>query len=262
MHPGHWQRPALPVSMVLPSRVAPARPGKLSFIFIHVLLLTLSQNICGLCGHGIHTHVDYVSTVVNNYPANQCAAYVQRVCRSSSHTTFETHDGLRCRHLLCSFAPVKPNFASTSVPVIHIVSRSHGKFCTTSIRTVMALLPVSPRADIPTTPIAHLPQTAYTLLPLITTLQFFPAMQGTFPSLPGSFIRLLPAVPHTLFNRIPFRSQITVPTVTSLGIPTRFSTRLILVRRVARRMEASDTRIMGMRCTPSPVKPGWAYTDP
>ncbi|SJL04572.1 uncharacterized protein ARMOST_07939 [Armillaria ostoyae] len=38
----------------------------------------LDQNICGLCGHGIHAHADYVSTVVNNYPANQCAAYVQR----------------------------------------------------------------------------------------------------------------------------------------------------------------------------------------
>ncbi|KAK0458386.1 uncharacterized protein EV420DRAFT_354027 [Desarmillaria tabescens] len=37
-----------------------------------------SQNICGLCGHGIHAHVDYVSTVVNHYPANQCAAYVQK----------------------------------------------------------------------------------------------------------------------------------------------------------------------------------------
>ncbi|KAK0458387.1 uncharacterized protein EV420DRAFT_1541988 [Desarmillaria tabescens] len=38
----------------------------------------LGQNICGLCGHGIHAHADYVSTVVNRCPANQCAAYVQK----------------------------------------------------------------------------------------------------------------------------------------------------------------------------------------
>ncbi|SJL04563.1 uncharacterized protein ARMOST_07930 [Armillaria ostoyae] len=38
----------------------------------------LDQNICGPCGHGIHAHVDYVSTVVHHYPANQCAAYVQK----------------------------------------------------------------------------------------------------------------------------------------------------------------------------------------
>ncbi|KAK0445556.1 hypothetical protein EV421DRAFT_1734747 [Armillaria borealis] len=38
----------------------------------------LDQNICGLCGHGIHAHIDYVSTVVHHYPANQCAAYVQK----------------------------------------------------------------------------------------------------------------------------------------------------------------------------------------
>ncbi|KAK0433125.1 uncharacterized protein EV420DRAFT_1489414 [Desarmillaria tabescens] len=42
------------------------------------LNLKLSQNICGLCGHGIHVHVDYVSTVVNHYPANQFTAYVQK----------------------------------------------------------------------------------------------------------------------------------------------------------------------------------------
>ncbi|PBK77628.1 hypothetical protein ARMSODRAFT_946469 [Armillaria solidipes] len=38
----------------------------------------LDQNVCGLCGHGIHAHVDYVSTVVNHYPVNQCAAYAQK----------------------------------------------------------------------------------------------------------------------------------------------------------------------------------------
>ncbi|PBK96282.1 hypothetical protein ARMGADRAFT_1061026 [Armillaria gallica] len=38
----------------------------------------LDPNICGHCGHGIHAHADYVSTVVNHYPANQCAAYAQQ----------------------------------------------------------------------------------------------------------------------------------------------------------------------------------------
>ncbi|KAK0474829.1 hypothetical protein IW261DRAFT_1610385 [Armillaria novae-zelandiae] len=38
----------------------------------------LDPDICGLCQHGIHAHADYVSTVVNNYPANQCAAYAQK----------------------------------------------------------------------------------------------------------------------------------------------------------------------------------------
>ncbi len=45
---------------------------------------TFSQNICGVCGHGIHAHADYILTIVNHYPTNQCAAYVQRVCLLSS----------------------------------------------------------------------------------------------------------------------------------------------------------------------------------
>ncbi|KAK0458405.1 uncharacterized protein EV420DRAFT_1542078 [Desarmillaria tabescens] len=40
--------------------------------------ILLDQNICGLCGHGIHSHVDYVSMVVDHYPQTQCAAYVQK----------------------------------------------------------------------------------------------------------------------------------------------------------------------------------------
>ncbi|KAK0227983.1 hypothetical protein IW262DRAFT_1455185 [Armillaria fumosa] len=38
----------------------------------------LNQYVCGACGHGIHTHVDYVSEIVNHHPATQCAAFVQR----------------------------------------------------------------------------------------------------------------------------------------------------------------------------------------
>ncbi|KAK0445571.1 hypothetical protein EV421DRAFT_1902504 [Armillaria borealis] len=40
----------------------------------------LDQDICSLCGHGIHAHADYVSMVVNHYPANQCAVYAQKTC--------------------------------------------------------------------------------------------------------------------------------------------------------------------------------------
>ncbi|KAK0240645.1 hypothetical protein EDD85DRAFT_950486 [Armillaria nabsnona] len=39
----------------------------------------LDQIACGHCGHGIHVHTDYVSPVVNHYPENQCAAYVQKI---------------------------------------------------------------------------------------------------------------------------------------------------------------------------------------
>ncbi|PBK96331.1 hypothetical protein ARMGADRAFT_1076510 [Armillaria gallica] len=38
----------------------------------------LDQYICDGCGHGIHTHVDYVSMDVNHHPPTQCAAYVQK----------------------------------------------------------------------------------------------------------------------------------------------------------------------------------------
>ncbi len=63
------------MSVVLLSRVAPPRSGRLSFTFIYIPVLTFSQDICSLCGHGIHAHADYVSMVVNHYPVNQCAAY-------------------------------------------------------------------------------------------------------------------------------------------------------------------------------------------
>ncbi|KAK0477763.1 hypothetical protein EDD18DRAFT_1210363 [Armillaria luteobubalina] len=37
----------------------------------------LDQLVCGLCGHGIHAHADYMSIIVNHYPTNHCAAYAQ-----------------------------------------------------------------------------------------------------------------------------------------------------------------------------------------
>ncbi|KAK0228105.1 hypothetical protein IW262DRAFT_1348913 [Armillaria fumosa] len=50
----------------------------------------LNQFICAACGHGIHSHVDYVSTTVCHNIATQCAAYVQKTpltqrCTCSAH---------------------------------------------------------------------------------------------------------------------------------------------------------------------------------
>ncbi|KAK0240641.1 hypothetical protein EDD85DRAFT_1021850 [Armillaria nabsnona] len=68
-------------SIVLPSRgqcihVTDNQPCQCLWFFPPESPL-LDQNICGHCGHGIHAHADYVSTVINHYPANQCAAYAQ-----------------------------------------------------------------------------------------------------------------------------------------------------------------------------------------
>ncbi|KAK0502766.1 hypothetical protein EDD18DRAFT_1099799 [Armillaria luteobubalina] len=49
-------------------------------IFARTSMLTLSQNICVHCRHGIHAHADYVSPVVHIYPPTQCIAYVQKCC--------------------------------------------------------------------------------------------------------------------------------------------------------------------------------------
>ncbi|KAK0483157.1 hypothetical protein IW261DRAFT_1461782 [Armillaria novae-zelandiae] len=43
-----------------------------------LVMLMLSQDICGRCRHGVHAHVNYISTVVNNYPGNRCAAYAEK----------------------------------------------------------------------------------------------------------------------------------------------------------------------------------------
>ncbi|PBK96278.1 hypothetical protein ARMGADRAFT_1009935, partial [Armillaria gallica] len=55
----------------------------------------LDQDICGLCGHGIHAHADYVSRVVNHYPTNQCAAYAQKT-RLTQRCTCEAQF---CEHI-------------------------------------------------------------------------------------------------------------------------------------------------------------------
>ncbi|SJL04546.1 uncharacterized protein ARMOST_07913 [Armillaria ostoyae] len=50
----------------------------------------LNQFSCAACGHGIHSHVDYVSTTVCHNVATHCAAYVQKTpltqrCTCSVH---------------------------------------------------------------------------------------------------------------------------------------------------------------------------------
>ncbi|PBK58466.1 hypothetical protein ARMSODRAFT_967701 [Armillaria solidipes] len=47
---------------------------------------TLDQNICGRCGHGIHTHRDYVSMFVHHCPAMNCAAYYPKTPRVQACT--------------------------------------------------------------------------------------------------------------------------------------------------------------------------------
>ncbi|PBK80419.1 hypothetical protein ARMGADRAFT_1092212 [Armillaria gallica] len=63
----------------------------------------LDQSICGLCGHGIHAHLDYVSMVVNYYPANQCAAYVQKTPLAQRCT---------CEAQLCDHVPTNNPYRS------------------------------------------------------------------------------------------------------------------------------------------------------
>ncbi|KAK0458388.1 uncharacterized protein EV420DRAFT_1764068 [Desarmillaria tabescens] len=46
----------------------------------------LDQNICGHCGHGIHSHVDYVSMFVYHCPAMNCAAYFPKTSRVQACT--------------------------------------------------------------------------------------------------------------------------------------------------------------------------------
>ncbi|KAK0433119.1 uncharacterized protein EV420DRAFT_578854 [Desarmillaria tabescens] len=46
----------------------------------------LDKNICGVCGHGIQAHVDYVSMVVHHCPAMNCAAYFPKTARIQACT--------------------------------------------------------------------------------------------------------------------------------------------------------------------------------
>ncbi|PBK80408.1 hypothetical protein ARMGADRAFT_1171896 [Armillaria gallica] len=58
------------------SRFFPARD--VSRYLDHAIpVLTASHAHYCTCGHGIHAHVDYISTVVHRCPATHCAAYVQ-----------------------------------------------------------------------------------------------------------------------------------------------------------------------------------------
>ncbi|PBK80413.1 hypothetical protein ARMGADRAFT_1068992 [Armillaria gallica] len=67
----------------------------------------LDQNICGLCGHSIHTHVDYVSVVVHHCFATNCAAYVQKTPRTQ---------GCTCSASLIDHEPVVNMYRSPATP--------------------------------------------------------------------------------------------------------------------------------------------------
>ncbi|KAK0240660.1 hypothetical protein EDD85DRAFT_496925 [Armillaria nabsnona] len=47
---------------------------------------TLDLLICGLCGHGIHAHVDYISMFVHQCAAINCAAYYPKTPRVQACT--------------------------------------------------------------------------------------------------------------------------------------------------------------------------------
>ncbi len=243
------------MSMVLPSRVPPARPGRLPFSFIHLLVLTVSQLVCGLCGHGIHAHADYISIVVNHYPANQCAAYAQQVCCSPLRAVSQTHDDLRGRHICCSFAPVEPNFASTLPPIIRIASRSLGQFCAISIQTAMSLLPVPPRVAILTPPIVHSPQTPRR--PPVTAPPCSPVTRRTSHSLPHTcpLPLLTPTHPTLMATQLsshpPHNSWFNLPSLRSRLVPTRkwripteFNIRTIISVSTSRTRARDFTRII------------------
>ncbi|KAK0225246.1 hypothetical protein EDD85DRAFT_225950 [Armillaria nabsnona] len=53
---------------------------------------------CSKCGHGIHSHVDYVSKIVHHCSASHCAAYVQESPRTQACT---------CAAMLISHRPMQ-----------------------------------------------------------------------------------------------------------------------------------------------------------
>ncbi len=130
------------------------------------------------------------------------------------------------------------------------------------MRTVMSLLPVPPRTAIPTTPIAHSPQThACPFLPPITGQTSCSVTQGTCHSLLHPFLLLLSAVPRPLFNPIRLRSQATAQMIMTFSIQTISFTRLMLMcQKMVQRIEVSTTTIMEIRSTQSTLKPGRART--
>ncbi len=198
---------------------------------------------------------------------NQCAAYAQQVCYSPLlRAVSRTHDGLCGRHICCSFVPVEPNSASTSVPIIRIVSRSPGPFYAISIQTRMGLLPVPPRATIPTTPIAHSPRTPRH--PPITPPTCFPAtrrtshsllhtcplplLTPTHPTLTATQLSSRP-LHSPLFNLPSLRSRL-IPT-RKWRIPTEFNTRTITSVSTSRTRARDLTRIIPT-ARPTARKPG------
>ncbi|KAK0502767.1 hypothetical protein EDD18DRAFT_1099800 [Armillaria luteobubalina] len=78
-------------------RVASVGPSMRPSIFACTSMLTLSQNICVHCGHGIHAHADYISMVVHHYLPTQCVTYVQKAPLTQRCT---------CEIWLCDHIPI------------------------------------------------------------------------------------------------------------------------------------------------------------
>ncbi|KAK0210321.1 hypothetical protein DFS33DRAFT_1378300 [Desarmillaria ectypa] len=93
--------------------------------------MSVSMHICGQCRHGIHAHVDYVSMIVNHYPATQCVAYVQKT-PLTQRCTCEVwlYDHVATDNLYCSAEPwnVVSNFPDPNGPSSNVNAISFSNY--------------------------------------------------------------------------------------------------------------------------------------
>ncbi|PBK96329.1 hypothetical protein ARMGADRAFT_1076509 [Armillaria gallica] len=127
----------------------------------------LDQTICSHCGHSIHVHADYVSTVVNHYPANQCAAYAQTThlmqfctCGAQFYEHIAAYNSYRILELwtvLCYFNS-DGDVSSPSATMSSYSNAANSPFSpnTTPSSNYTATMSSSDTMDIPFTP-AYMP---------------------------------------------------------------------------------------------------------
>ncbi len=141
------------------SRFFPARD--VSRYLDHVLpVLTAFQVHYCTCGHGIHAHVDYISTVVHHCPATHCAAYVQDV-RLRLHTCAIKLIQFIVDPLKLNNAHAQPRSMTTSLSSIHT---EHPPLFPTwqnssraGSKAMQVLLPMLSRSSLPTLQISCYP---------------------------------------------------------------------------------------------------------
>ncbi|PBK80425.1 hypothetical protein ARMGADRAFT_77895 [Armillaria gallica] len=148
----------------------------------------LDQNICGLCGHGIHAHVDYVSMVIHHYPARQCAEYVQKTPLTQRCT---------CEAQLCDHVPTDNLYRSAEPwTVLDYFTDSNStsydasaiSFSNGAINDPMSFSPADPN-------IVTFSHDA-SVMPIIATPTFSPSPCRTFS--PSSDVGNIPLVPTSI----------------------------------------------------------------